>query len=458
MTWVIRRPRRLAAELDWAASVVMERIMDHALGFEDGRDGEILIKAHGRAVVMPSLLPDLYPMDAAKLPRPPFPVMADRAFRTHSTTHRPPLPVLLGTPEVRRDGETLHLGADLFGAAFLLLSGYQEACAGPRDAHDRFPGSESLQVRGDFIVRPLVDEYAVFLQEALESLLDRDIVPRKVPRTTTHVSCDVDHPFDPLSGSIFCCMRAAGADLLLRRSAGLAARRLANMALSRAGIHRLDPYNTFDWYMDQCERGGHQVTFFFLAGRTPGVPDGSYEISDPRIRPLLQNIHRRGHRIGLHGSYMSYRSLDVIVAERNRLAQTLDRLGITTELRANRQHYLRWDALVTPDLLDAVGFAEDHTGGFADACGFRFGTAFPFRMWSWSRRCPLRLVQRPLLLMEQTILRGASDRLRMNRLLDSATDILTAMAGTGGEFHMLWHNSMLLSAAQRQGFAEMTNP
>jgi hypothetical protein len=455
MMWAIRRPRRLAAELDWAASVVMDRVTDHAYRFEDGHDGEITIKAQGRTLVMPALLPDLYPADAAKLPRPPFPTMAAHAFQTHSTEGRPPLPILLGTPEVRRDGATLHLGADLFGAAFLLLSGYQEACDGPRDAHDRFPGSASLQTRGGFILRPLVDEYAALLQRALESLLGGDVAFRRAPRTTTHVSCDVDHPFDPVSGSIFRCMRATGADLLLRRSAGLAARRLANMALSRAGIHRLDPYNTFDWYMDQCERRGHQVTFFILAGRTPGVPDGSYEISDPRIRPLLQNIHRRGHRIGLHGSYMSCRSLDMIVAERRRLAQTLDRLGITAELRANRQHYLRWDALVTPDLLDAAGFAEDHTGGFADACGFRFGTAFPFRMWSWARRSPLRLMQRPLLLMEQTILRGVSDRPRMNCLIGSATNILAAMADTGGEFQMLWHNSMLLSAAQRQGFAEM---
>lgn len=108
---------------------------------------------------------------------------------------------------------------------------------------------------------------------------------------------------------------------------------------------------------------------------------------------------------------------------------------------------------MTPDLLDAAGFAEDLTGGFADTCGFRYGTAFPFRMWSWQRRRPLHLVQRPLLLMEQTVLRGATDHRNVSRLLTSAAAISNAMKRTGGEFQVLWHNSMLLSQAQRRGFA-----
>jgi hypothetical protein len=433
----------------------MARVTDQVCAFEDGQDGEISIQTSGRTVVMPALLPDLYPLDASKLPQPPYRelIWADRVTRAAEAAS--PLPVLLGTPAFHQHGSTLRLGADLFGAAFLLLSGYQEACTGPRDAHGRFPGSQSLQARGGFVHRPIVDEFAALLRHALRCLGLEAIALREPDKTVLRISCDVDHPFDPTARSITSCLLAVGADIVRRRSATLAARRAANMVLSRLEHHRLDPLYTFGWYMDQCERHGHQATFFFLAARTPGVPDGSYDLEDPRIPPLLRLIHARGHLIGLHGSYMSYRSSAAILAERERLMRTLDGLGIQVEIRSNRQHYLRWDPLMTPDLLDAAGFAEDLTGGFADTCGFRFGTAFPFRMWSWQRRRPLRLAQRPLLLMEQTVLRGATDHRNVGRLLASASVISGAMNRTGGELHILWHNSMLLSAAQRRGFTKV---
>ena len=58
-------------------------------------------------------------------------------------------------------------GDDLLGNAFFVLTRYEEAVLPDRDEHDRFPADASILVREGLIERPVVDEWAAALRQAL---------------------------------------------------------------------------------------------------------------------------------------------------------------------------------------------------------------------------------------------------------------------------------------------------
>lgn len=157
------------------------------------------------------------------------------------------------------------------------------------------------------------------------------------------------------------------------------------------------------------------------------------------MQALLRSISDRGHEIGVHGSFHSFRDGALIARERQTLIDACHRAGAVADVGGNRQHYLRWDARETADHLDKAGYTYDTSGGFPYHPGFRCGTARSFPMWSWIGQRPLKLRQRPLILMENAVI----DSLGLGyteQALDAMKTIKKA-ALRYGDFTLLWHNS-----------------
>jgi hypothetical protein len=270
------------------------------------------------------------------------------------------------------------------------------------------------------------------------------------------VSCDVDVPFDPRANSITGLLKGMLAFALrgqgFRPTLGL----FRNYWVRQQGSYEQDPYFTFDWYMTECEKFNRVATFYFITDSTAGSLDGDYDICDQKILSLLKSIVRRGHAVGVHGSYNSYRSGNQIKLEREKLNNALAEAGVSYQVDGSRQHYLRWDLSKTPDYLDEAGYVYDTTGSYADLPGFRYGTAKPFPMWSWKSNRPLKLVQRPLICMECSVIAdrymglGYTDEayVKMQQLKDRAIAF-------GGDFTLLWHNNYLNADAEKRLFKRL---
>ena len=163
----------------------------------------------------------------------------------------------------------------------------------------------------------------------------------------------------------------------------------------------------------------------------------------------MRKLSDAGFEIGMHGCYEAYRDLKSTHNHYLLLNNALIKAGINQPLKGNRQHYLRWDSSKTPAILDASDFLYDTTGGFADCSGFRFGTAREFSMWDWGSETQLKLCQRPLIVMDRTIIDDiymglgtgaeASDYIKMLR--DRALKF-------GGQFTILWHNTSLIKSSE----------
>jgi len=364
------------------------------------------------------------------------------------------LPVLFGKPEVDISDSHIRLGLDIFGSAFFMLSRYEEVVLPDRDKHDRFPATASLSYKAEFLDRPIIDEYVEVLWAAIKMLWPG--LKRRVRQGEIKVTCDVDAPYDCAAANMKVFMRAFAGDVLKRRDAKISYSRFRNYFASKWGNYRYDPYNTFDWYMGECEKAGRRAAFYFIPEHTAGVIDGCYDINETRIHQLLIDIHGRGHEVGVHGSYNSYQSASQIHRELNILIDACERAGVKGGVAGNRQHYLRWDAKQTPDHLDAAGFKYDTTGSFADLSGFRYGTSRTFTMWSWQKNKAMRIRQRPLVLMECSVI---SSRYMGLGYTDEALAVMLQLKQRaliyGGDFTLLWHNSHLTREQDRAFFSEL---
>lgn len=456
MPLVLTVPADRLVPLSWAADIVFSRMLGIPVAVEGGEPGKVTLSGDDGSLTMPSLFPVMTggAVDrTAALPAIPL-KQWDLAAAGVSADIEGSLPVLFGKPELTFDGGRAECGVDIFGTVFFMLSRFEEIARPDRDQHDRFPATGSLAHAAGFLQRPVVDEYAEVLWAIMKRLWPGLERTRRQGRVS--VSCDVDRPFDHDLSTPGLLVRSFAADLLMRRDLGRAAGRLRNAVRSRRGDYRLDPLHTFDWYMDVCERHGHRAAFYFIADHPAGVMDCTYEMTEPRVQALLRKLAERGHELGVHGSYTTYRNPAQIARERGRMLDACRAAGVVAGIEGNRQHYLRWSSAETPDHLEAAGFEYDTTGSFADRPGFRYGTSHPFPMWSWQKEAPLKLLQRPLVLMEVSVI--AANYLGMGysgEALDMMKLLKRRSLRYGGDFNLLWHNSHFLNKGDRVFFEEL---
>lgn len=346
------------------------------------------------------------------------------------------------------------IGYDMLALAVWMLTRQEEIGSNFSDDHDRFPATESHAYRHGYLERPVVDEWFSVLRCLIQRVWPT--LQLKELFFAQAVSHDVDEP----SFAAF-----ATPTRLLRRMLGDAVGRRKLHSLidlprirleSRQRISPRDPLNTFDWLMAGSERRGLKSAFYFICGRTDPARDGLYEVEHPAIRELLRRIHARGHEIGLHPSYGTFRSPELIAGEAARLRRVCAEEGIEQAAWGGRMHYLRWENPTTLYGWERAGMAYDSTLGYADQPGFRCGTCFEYPAFDIARDEMLALRIRPLVAMDQTFLGkhylnlGSGDE-----ALARFSALKNACRRVGGVFTLLWHNSFFPTDAERRLYEQV---
>lgn len=336
-----------------------------------------------------------------------------------------------------------------------MLTRWEEYVNKARDIHDRFSATESLAYKQLFLDRPIVNEYVQMLKKMLLSLDETLIFKKYIP--TTYISCDVDQPFDCTVETIPRLLRACCGDIIKRKSIKEFIKRVKRYMFNKLGNYKYDENYTFKWYMDICEVIDAKVAFYFIP--TSVEPqNGCYELKDKKIQILLQYINSRGHEIGIHGSYQVYKDKEKTKLQKNMLDTTLKNLNIDTKIIGTRQHYLRWDSAVTPSVLEYAGFEYDTTGAYADRPGFRYGVCYEFSMFDILYRKKLNIKQRPLIIMEGTVIDNVYMGLGCGKkALRVIKDLKSKCFHYGGNFTLLWHNSHLKTEEEKNLFKEVVN-
>jgi hypothetical protein len=121
-----------------------------------------------------------------------------------------------------------------------------------------------------------------------------------------------------------------------------------------------------------------------------------------------------------------------------------------TQTRSERQHYLRWRNPITWRNWDQAGLDYDSSLGFADRPGFRCGTCYEYPVFDLQERRPPRLRERPLVVMETTLLEYL--RLGLGGLPERILELERRCRLFDGEMTLLWHNDRLLPRRARRAF------
>ena len=226
----------------------------------------------------------------------------------------------------------------------------------------RFLSTYSYLGRSNLVDRPWIDEWIDWLRQLIIETWP-SVNPKK-PKFEMQLSRDVDIPAKFFFHSPL--------DMALRTSKKLMTERSPSSALSliskwrqvrKHGIES-DPYYNFDWIMHQSEIRGLTSRFFFICGHTGGRVDGNYDIEDASIVALIKSIDDRGHIIGLHPSFGSWTSADILRAEKQRLLGMADNAGIHLVEIESRQHFLRWRTPFTT----CSSSSEDPAGSHINVC------------------------------------------------------------------------------------------
>jgi hypothetical protein len=357
------------------------------------------------------------------------------------------VPVLYGStggdaPPSVADGDLLRLNIDIFGGAFFMLTRYEELVTATRDKFGRFPFSASIAARENFLSIPLVNHYLELLWTSLVQLWPT------LKRCHREYRVIVSHDLDLVSVfrlSVREILRSMAADVLLRRRPILALRRLSAYVVGRmtGAPSANDPYDTFDWIMSLSEACGIQSTFNVVPERGDPRLDPKYDIDERWVRALLTRISRRGHEIGFHPGFSTYRDENRTITEFRHLTNTCHELGIVQSSWGGRQHFLRWENPSTWNNLEAAGLGYDSSLQFPEEVGFRCGCCYEYPVFDLIGRRQLQLRERPLLVMDATLL--SYMKLSLNTAEDKTRAIIQTVRQFSGDFVLLWHNHFLVN-------------
>lgn len=330
--------------------------------------------------------------------------------------------------------DSVECSHDLALSTLLTLSRWEETLPGPRDVHGRFAASQSVAARDNFLHRPIVDEYGLAFEQALQYLFPTWTAAERKLRVK--VSHDADHVGIPFRwkntlryvthyGTPLC----AGRDLLgwMSDVEPTDLRALREIVLLSARCN-LDPA-------------------VYWKGSPPGPRDSGYDPRHPKVRRLIQWLCERGVESGVHAGYRTFRS-----PERLRREVAVLREVLGDQPLGGRQHYLRW----CPETWihwENCGLSYDSSVGFADRIGFRAGTCIPYRPWLLALNRQADLLEIPLLVMDRTLLE--SMKLTATEALAAVQDCLGRCRAVGGVFTILWHNNNLLDRHHRSVFCEV---
>jgi hypothetical protein len=331
------------------------------------------------------------------------------------------------------------LGFDLFFNIFVHLSCLEEyefeKQGGPRHSH-----ASRLKKDERIYKKPIVN-YLFALLEDFIPLLSDEVHKNKLfgKQEGFHVllSHDVDY---------------------LHKTVQLRARRLAfyfikalknfknvdfqngfkNMHAGLVFLLTLDNYWQFE-YIQELEDAYEFRSVFFIYAKTKigwrdwlkrQIFDPTYDVKTNRKLQLkLMDLIDRGWEVGLHGSFNSFNSKDILQPEK----KSLD-LITNTPVSSTRQHWLRLSIENTWHEQYEAGIKFDTTLGFNDVIGFRAGIANSYHPYDFIGEKEHKIVEIPMVIMDGTLFdyKGEAS-------ISEVIDILKEVKKFNGCVSINWH-------------------
>ncbi len=306
-----------------------------------------------------------------------------------------------------------------------LLTLAAERGSSARDARGRVPGAVNQLAASGRELDPVVQRHAVSLRQAVAEA--RGAMPTLLVPWPEGARWAVALTHDLDLVRWWALGYAARSLELLRRGEWRRWGRATRAAL--AAIGRRPVSGAIERLLEVEAAHGIASTWFVMAGspslRSLLAGDLTYSIAS--ARPILARLREMGHEVGLHGSFATAESDEVMRRERDTL-----NAEVNLPARASRQHFLRMEPLATQQRAAAHGFTVDSTIGYFDRSGLRLGVADLVPLADHAG-APLGIAEAPLVWMDR-----ASSKYRGIEAPTAWIDEAMASAGVVEAVEGLW--------------------
>lgn len=282
----------------------------------------------------------------------------------------------------------------------------------PRDlgSHERFSYANSAYKN---IFEPDVSKY--LLQKGFKVEYPNK---KKFAVCLTHDVDDIYPPLKHLMLSSFYCLK------------GLNFYDLSHQISWKIHDRRKSPYINFTKIMQLEEKYDAKSSFYFITAKED-IRRFRYDITD--IKSELGMISDRGWEIGLHGGYYSYNNFRELMVEKRKLENVLGQ-----KIIGFRNHYLRFKAPDSWELLSKAGFKYDTTFGYHDMIGFRNGICHPFRPYNLNESKEIDILEIPLIIMDGSLFEITSS---LEEAWKHAKYLIDIVEKYSGVITILWHTN-----------------
>jgi hypothetical protein len=324
---------------------------------------------------------------------------------------------------------------DPFAAGFYMVSRYEEYHPHKKDDFGRYPATESVAWKGEFLDKPIVHTWA----EKLGGLLRKHYPGLTFRKPQYHFvpTIDIDHAWCYLGRTFARTMGGFGRSAIHGRF-----REIAGRFGVLAGL-TADPYDNYA-FISKVHEPYANFPYFFVLFADYGMNDNNVTVTSKNFHRLLRELDQHG-RVGIHPSLSSNKHPGKLEDEYDGLSDVLNR-----EVTISRQHFLKLSMPKTYRNLVHLGITDDYSMGYASHAGFRAGIAVPFPFFDLSRDEATTLRIHPVSLMDVTM----RDYLRLSR--DESLEIISNMIQTirnvNGEYVSLWHNESLGDTGRWEGW------
>lgn len=326
---------------------------------------------------------------------------------------------------------------DPLAAAFYCLSRYEEYLPHFCDVHGRFPATESIAYREQFLHLAVVDRWSDFLADKIKENYPEEHFPTRY--------FDFEDTFD--IDSAYCYLHKGFARTVVGLCRDLFVRRRRDEVRNRFRVlfrRERDPFDSFDYVLEIHEKHpGIRLKFFPLMADY-NVYDKPISYQNKDFRHLLQHLCDYA-KLGLHGSYASHDEPERIAIESERLSSLLHRATVR-----NRYHFLRMTLPDSYNVLLDNGILHDYSMGYADEPGFRAGTGTPYPFFDLDSDSETSLMIHPFAVMDSTLY--YYKKMSWSEAEKVYYQFIDELKSVGGVCSVLWHNQSLSECFGWQGW------
>ena len=340
-----------------------------------------------------------------------------------------------GVPCFFHTGERSNLPFDIFAASFYLLSRYEEYQPHEKDQLGRFPPTESVAYRHNFLRIPVVDIWAYKMLEKLKERFPGIQAEVRKYEYTSIIDVTTSHEFAHRG-----LLRSAAGMLLdlSRFRFRRISRRLAVLLRTKP-----DPFNNFGKLINLHQKTGVNSMFFFQFADY-STYDKNVSTENNKFRYLIKWVADYS-TVSLAASYSSFRDNELLKNEKNRLSEVIHR-----PVNYSRMRYNRVDVPGTYQNLVEAEFTDDFTMGYTHEIGFRAGTCTPFYFYDMAMEEQQPIKVHPFAIHDYALIDLKSEEV----ILREINAIYRSIKQVDGHLITIFSNE-LLGSRQRVNWIEL---